>query len=189
MAKCSVCEKPVPAGVSLCSTKCMVEAGVKAQGRISDARQKFFAAMNKMLEPQQPSERRSEESMIKLKHRWLRNRNLVSGSVILSFNGEGIALVPDVGNSRLDVDACIRSSRGLIEYVVDEPAAKPVIGVPKPEPKKPVKVDIPEEKVEVRRGPEPKVHEEEDVVIEPAVDRSDKPITKSPVKKSPIKKK
>jgi hypothetical protein len=68
--------------------------------------------------------------MITLKHRWMRNRNLVAGNTVVSFNQDGIAKVRDVGNARLDVDKLVQHFGGLISIVGDEnerpqPATEP----------------------------------------------------------------
>lgn len=61
--------------------------------------------------------------MIILKHRWMKNRNLVAGVTTVSFNHEGIAKVRDVGNARLDVEQLLRQYPGLIEVVGEQSEA------------------------------------------------------------------
>jgi hypothetical protein len=61
-----------------------------------------------------------EVPMILVKHRWKRNRSDVSGSVVLGFDKNGIAKVPDVGNNRPAVETYCRHSKGLAEIVTED---------------------------------------------------------------------
>lgn len=107
-----------------------------------------------------PSDPWKDMPMITLKHRWMRNRNLVAGVTTFSFDGEGIAKVRDVGNARLDVEQLVKHSKGLVTVVdteapkAAEPAAKaPVVPDPPAEP--PKKAEAPEPTVEVVEDEEP----------------------------------
>ena len=123
MNKCSVCEKEIPKGATECSAVCNQEASRRFRaGPVADARSTFASAMRKMLQPK-PRELQPqlEVPMIIVKHRWKRQRNEVSGSVVLGFNDKGIARVPDVGNNRVAVETYCRFSKGLAQVVTAEP--------------------------------------------------------------------
>ena len=129
MSKCSVCDKPVADGASECSMSCLMQAQQKGQGQVSKARQGFNSSINKMMEPKE-ARPQQEVSMIKVKHRSMRNRNVVADSVVLSYDHEGIAFVPFMGNNKDIVEFYVRQSKGLAEIVNEEeqkPAPSSVI--------------------------------------------------------------
>jgi hypothetical protein len=139
----------------------------------------FHAAMRKMLEPKPVEVREPEPEvpMIKVKHRWKKNKSDLTGSIVLAFNEDGIALVPDVGNNRSYVDVYVKFSKGLAEICTD---AVPEPVTTRPEPKaEPVK----EKKAVVEKEAAP-------VKEEPmADDEEDKPkVKKQPPKKKTTKK-
>lgn len=97
--------------------------------------------------------------MLLVKHRWMKNRNVLSGSLVITFNDQGVAKVPDVGNNRDHVDRFVRNSKGLVSWVEER---KPEVVEPpkaKVEPKAKVveakveeKIEKVEEKVEEKKS-------------------------------------
>lgn len=146
MAKCSICEKEVPQGATECSLTCNQEASSRFKaGTAADARSAFGSAMRKMLQPKpRELQEQLEVPMIVVKHRWKKNRNDVAGSVVLGFNDEGIAKVPNMGNNRTAVETYCRFSKGLAKIVDPEVVEKPVAPKKKaPEEFKKVTTNIP----------------------------------------------
>jgi hypothetical protein len=97
----------------------MSEASRKFRaGPAADARAIFTSAMRKMLEPT-PKELqpKKEVSNIIVKHKRKKNKAVSAGSVVLGFDSYGVALVPDIGNNRSEVEAYCRYSKGLAEIV------------------------------------------------------------------------
>lgn len=80
------------------------------------ARGNFVESMNKMLEST-PIKTKSEVPMIKLKHRWLKNRNVSYSGMIISFDNDGVAEIPNLGNNILAMEGYVRSARGLVEII------------------------------------------------------------------------
>jgi hypothetical protein len=147
MKECSVCKKPIPDSATECSVYCLSAASKKAQGGIMRAQSSFNESMRKMFEPDDGGLLKPpEEPKLKVKHRWMRNRNIVRGSVVFSFNHEGVAIVPDVAKNRAVVEQVVKSSKGLIEWVVEKPV--------KVEPE-PVKEKVEEPKAKAKKA-EPK---------------------------------
>jgi hypothetical protein len=169
--------------------------------------------MKKMLEAK-PVELRGPEPegpMIKIKHRWKRNKSDMCGSIVLGFDEKGIALVEDRGNNRAEVDTYVRFSKGLASVVVDDevpvhepevakPAPEPEVVKPAPEPEVVLPGTMKTEVVEamVAEPPTPTADPEEEVMTsteEPLADedhavRVARPIKKkTPPKKKPTKKK
>jgi hypothetical protein len=87
-------------------------------GQATDALAVFTSAMRKMLEPT-PKElqQKKEVPNIVVKHKQKKNKTASAGSIVLGFDSHGIALVPDVGSNRSDVEAYCRHSNGLAEIV------------------------------------------------------------------------
>jgi hypothetical protein len=186
--KCIVCEKPVAGSSNVCSASCLLRAGPlggkggkkkgkAAVGLLNDV-------ISKSLEGR-PDPWRSVP-MIVVKHRWMKDRNHVCGTTVLSFDTEGIARVKDAGNARSDVEIYVRHSKGLAEIgdpapAAPEPAPKapepPPEPAPKPEPPKEVKVE--EKPPEVEPEPEP---EEEAPPFHLEVE---KPTPKKPASRKP----
>jgi hypothetical protein len=86
----------------------------------------------------------SESKMITVKHRWKRNKTDTCGNVIISFDKNGIAKVPHVGNNIIDVELYVQSSRNLAKIVSvgdvvmdsEEKVLEPKVVVKEPEVKK-----------------------------------------------------
>ena len=79
--------------------------------------------------------------MIGIKHRWMKNRNLVHGNVTFSLNGDGVAFVEDRGRMQEVVASLIANSKNLITMLEDK-VPEPVVVEKKPEPPKKVKVPV-----------------------------------------------
>jgi hypothetical protein len=144
--------------------------------------------------------------MIVIKHRWMKNRNVTMGSTIISFNHEGIARIPHVGNAIVNVDIYVKNSKGLAEFVEDprQPgSAKNPFPVeaepepPKPEPDEATKrmmgigPDLADEAAPLKSEPEPepvKAPEPEPEVEEKASLPITRESMRSPKKKVPPKK-
>ena len=62
--------------------------------------------------------------MILIEHRWMKNRNVVVGSTVIAFDGQGIAKIRDAGNARYDCETYIRSARGLAKIVDPQKTAE-----------------------------------------------------------------
>lgn len=58
-------------------------------------------------------------SVIKLKHFWMKRRNLVIGRTIFSFNEEGIASVEEKGNVRDDINLLLAKYPGKVQVIQD----------------------------------------------------------------------
>jgi hypothetical protein len=62
-----------------------------------------------------------EAPMLYVKHRWMKNRNMLHESLVLCFDDKGLAPVEDRGdNRRMAQDACVRS-QGQMTLIADEP--------------------------------------------------------------------
>jgi hypothetical protein len=120
-----------------------------------------------------------EVPVILVKHRWKRHRSDVAGSVVIGFDGDGIAKIPDVGHNRKNVEIYVRNSKGLASFVTEEP---PKVEEPKVEKEKPEPIKVKKPKVE------PVV---EDNVVTSAKEEAPKVAKKAPKKKpvGPKKKK
>jgi hypothetical protein len=137
---------------------------------ITKARSTFTQAFQKMMTPDSGRlPKLPEVSMICVKHRWMRNRNLVQGTVIFSFNENGVARIPDQGNNRRTVEFIVAGSRGLMS-VMEE--AAPVVS------EAPPTITVIEDKPKVK----PKI--EEEVVTSAAPAEEEEKPTKAPPKKS-----
>lgn len=161
--------------------KCLQQASSEGSELAHQARANFSQAMAKMLEPaeRQPP---PKVDMIEISHRWKKNRNEVVGSVVISFDKNGIARVPDEGNNRLAVAAYVRQSKGLADYVTAEQPPKPE--APQPDVKEKLK------KVEKKAEPKKEALPDQptEVKSEDTAEKEDKP-AKKPVGKKPVGKK
>jgi lipoate-protein ligase A len=86
-----------------------------------------------------------------VKHRWMKNRNLVHGSLVLSFNTEGLAPVKDVGKNREMAETACKWSKGLMKIMLEEDQNPPPVDTgDKVEEKSVVKgkIDVPAEQPE-----------------------------------------
>ena len=151
---------------------------------------------------QQTSSHEKGMPMMKLKHRWMRNRNLVAGVTTVSFNDKGEALVSEIGNARLDCEQLCRQYPGLIEFVepaIEEPVAAPVVEEPvKKAPEAPVVPEAPQEAAAPMEAPEePSASEKPKTAAEPPFraayratsgDKSESQMKDPPKKKAPPKK-
>jgi hypothetical protein len=158
MNKCSVCEKVISEPATECSTKCVLEASQRGQQAVTKARSSFSQAFQKMFIPDTGRlPELPEVPMFYVKHRWMKNRNLVHGSLILSFNDKGYAAVQNLGNNRVEAESVVKWSRGLMQICdsVDMLKAEVEAEVPKPAPvpEKVVPVKVPEEGVAVVEEP------------------------------------
>lgn len=169
---------------------------VDRRGSKSRTGNSLFNLFNKVLENSLSPNKLSQKEvpMILLKHRWMKNRNLVAGTTTVSFNNEGIAKVKDEGNARLDVQQLLRRFSGLLDVVEAEEAS---VALPTPA-KSPVKVPVASavpEKLEPKTKEEeaiPEVSEEFDESEEEADDLDepgDSDIKKQPKRKVPLKRK
>lgn len=113
--------------------------------------------------------------MIKIKHRWKKNKSDLCGSIVLAFDKDGIATVADVGNNRVEVDTYVRFSKGLAS-VVDE--SDPVV----------VKGTLKDEVVEVMTSAKEEPEEEPEIKVEKKLEE-ELSFKKTPPKKKPTKKK
>lgn len=93
-------------------------------------------------------QRKSKEDVIRLsnkvsnlilKHRWMKGRNLVVNNTVVSFNDNGFAYVPNLGNALLDCQVLVRRSGGLIEFYSPNENKEPLKDQPVEE--KPVEVE------------------------------------------------
>jgi len=186
MGICSICGKPVVDGATECSFSCLMQAGQEGFKGIVKARNTLNTALEEMLKPINKKPQQETNNMIKVKHRWMVNRNVVADSIVLSFNQDGIAYVPDVGSNRGMVEFYVRHSKGLAEIIEEEKVVERVAAIPE----KKEKASIPEKKVEKKeevKEEEKKVEKKEEVK-EDKVD--EKQIDKKSVKKiKPVKKK
>ncbi len=67
--------------------------------------------------------------MLKVAHPWIKNRNIVEGETIFSFDSDGVAQVKDLGNARVDLERLLRKPTGkffIPEEKTNEVAAAPV---------------------------------------------------------------
>lgn len=125
--------------------------GKRAEKVISDT---FRASMKGGVASQE------ETPMITLKHRWMKNRNMVVGTTVFPFNDEGVAKIPNVANSSLDAAALVRQSHGLVAFV--EEAEKEPVKAPEPVPEAP-KPEVKEAAApEPEKAPEPAQEVSED---------------------------
>lgn len=132
MNECSVCSKPVPQSATECSLSCSLEASQRGQKEITQARSSFTQSMQKMMSNTDKPEDVTETPMFYIKHRWMKNRNLVCNSLILSFNSNGIASIKDVNRNRYDADTAVKFSKGLMELAenledFDPKEEKPIV--------------------------------------------------------------
>lgn len=127
--KCIICDKPVTPGANICSTACAVQFSSKiknkdASGNEVDSPKKNGTVSSLSLSIQKMASMGSvpfqEIKMIKVKHRWMKNRNLVSNNTVLSFDKEGIALIKDLGNAIEDIKVIIRKYPGQMELISSE---------------------------------------------------------------------
>lgn len=116
--------------------------------------------------------------MLKVAHPWIRNKNIVEGETVFSFDGDGVAQVKDIANARVDRDRLLKKPTGKF-FIPDEEkkeaAPPPKKAEPAPAPKK--AAAVPEPEPEPVEEPEPEVVEEK------------KPATKKSTKRTPTKKK
>ncbi len=62
--------------------------------------------------------------MFYIKHRWMVNRNLTQGHLVISFNEKGYAAIKDLGNNRRMAEVACRFSKGNMKLVESiEPVA------------------------------------------------------------------
>lgn len=169
---------------------------VDRRGSKSRTGNSLFNLFNKVLENSLSPTKLSQKEvpMILLKHRWMKNRNLVAGTTTVSFNNEGIAKVKDEGNARLDVQQLLKRFSGLLEVVkVEEASTTPPTPAKTPV-KAPAASAMPE-KLEPKTKEEeaiPEVSEEFDESEEEADDldeSGDSDIKKQPKRKVPLKRK
>jgi hypothetical protein len=89
---------------------------------------------------QAPSPALQEVPMLKVAHPWMKNRNVVHGGTVFSFNKDGTAEVAEVGTVKEDIAGLLRLNRGY--FIPDEKEeVKPLVTPPPvpekaPEPKK-----------------------------------------------------
>lgn len=188
MNECSVCGKQIPEPATECSIRCLQEVGQQSMAGISKARSAFTQAFQKMMTPDAGRlPKLPEVPMICVKHRWMKNRNLVQGTVIFSFDKEGMARIPDQGDNRRTVDFIVAGSRGLMRLwekektVETTPVSPPKQPAPLLKPKPVVApkshVDVPSEKIGVTLV-------EEEVVTSAIPVEEEKSMPKVPPKKS-----
>lgn len=125
--------------------------------------------------------------MILVKHRWLKNRNIVAGSVVISFDTDGVAKVPDVGGNRNAVEIYCRFSKGLAKIV--EPAKEEVQEAPVVGEKVEKKAEKPAEKPIEPPPPPMKEKIEDDDIVTSSVEEEDNLSSANYSKKKPPKKK
>jgi hypothetical protein len=111
-----------------------------------------FSIMGKLTQAslrQPPLE--SEVPMLKVAHPWIKNRNVIEGETVFSFNGDGIAVVKDLGNARVDLQRLMKKPTSKFS-ILEDPREVPKVEVPvlKVEaPKVPVsKIEVPSTEIE-----------------------------------------
>ena len=162
--KCSICDKAISSDATECSYAHTLEALQKTRRETNERRSSKQINPNSMFEqslarPLSLSRTKKEMPMLIIKHRWLKNKNEVVGSTVMSFNKEGVAKIEDIGNAKIDVGIYIDNSRGLAEFVeVKDGSLIITEGVP-------VSIQLPptEETVEI-----PKVEEVVTEIVEPS---------------------
>jgi len=130
-------------------------ANQRGQAAAIKARSSFSKSIQTMMMPDatRPPESSEGQKMFYVKHRRLKNRNLVCQSLILSFNDKGVTAVQDLGNNRSVAEYACLHSRGQMVVVSDEVDAPEVLKpVPKPDVVAPVQIEKPKkiEKVEAK---------------------------------------
>jgi len=89
--------------------------------------------------------------MLKVAHPWIKNRNVIEGETVFSFNGDGIAVVKDLGNARVDLQRLMKKPTSKFS-ILEDPREVPKVEVPvlKVEaPKVPVsKIEVPSTEIE-----------------------------------------
>ena len=175
---CIVCGKPVTIkGANTCSTRCLL-AEKKSEDDTKDKRP-TGATMDglaaRMFRAQfMPPRREREVPMLKVAHPWIRNKNIVEGDTVFSFDGEGVAQVKDIANARVDRDRLLKKPTGKF-FVPDEEKKEAA-----PPPKKAEPAPAPKKEAEVVLEPEPVTEPEPEEEVE-------KPVKKA-TKKTPKKK-
>jgi len=123
-----------------------------------------------------------EMPMITLKHRWMRNRNLVVGVTVFPFNDEGVAKIPNIANSSLDAAALIKRSNGLVSYLEE---SKKEVTASKLEKKEAVTSKLPKEEVKTEAAKAESEVEAPKAAPGKPVQPPRKPGKKGPPKKPP----
>ena len=144
MNYCIICGKPVRSGANVCSSSCALKPIPKAEtdkkedkkednkeddkeeeSKASVVKAKTVPSLVSSLQNMLYLETVKEESkVILVKHRWMKNRNLVSNNTVLSFGSDGIAKVNGLGYMMNDIEAIMKRHPGQITIVQDE---KPVV--------------------------------------------------------------
>jgi len=132
--------------------------------------------------------------MLKIAHPWIKNRNVVQGSIVFSFGNDGVAEVKDVPGAREAIRVLLWKQRGYF-IVDDKEKVAPADGILKTpitmeadgkvrevilEGAEPVSEPAQEEEAPMEAS-ESKLSEE--ASEEPPASRSKKPVSKKPISK------
>lgn len=176
---CIVCGKPVTIkGANTCSTRCLLsekksdddtKSGRPAASADGMAAKLFRAQF-------MPPRKEREVPMLKVAHPWIKNKNIVEGETVFSFDGEGIAQVKDIANARVDRERLLKKPTGKF-FIPDEEKEEATPPPKKAEPAPAKKAAaVPESEPVTEPEPEP----EEEAEEEPATEKATK---KTPRKK------
>ncbi len=108
--------------------------------------------------------------MLKVAHPWIKNRNIVEGETIFSFDSKGVALVKDLGNARVDLERLLKKPTG--KFFIPEEKATEVPAAPAPEVLTSASVVLESEEPEDEMEPEEEVTEEKATKRTPAKKRT-----------------
>jgi hypothetical protein len=177
---CIVCGNPVTVeGSNVCGFACLMKTRHGEMPRW-DARRPRKVGKNAgvaALVSKVESMRKSatpdvqEVPMLRVKHPWMRGRNVVSGSTVFSFDMNGIAEVPRLGSVLEDLDMLLRKPGSQFEVITDPVVAQPTPVAPPPAPKpvEPVaKVSAPEVPAAAPEAPKVAAPLPEEPVQQPA---------------------
>jgi len=130
MALCNVCEKQIPDGASVCSLNCLRKDSVVEGVSIQKSNDNYLKSINKMIASDKENRNLSkiaEVPVMKVKHRWKRNKMDMVDSVIFAFDGDGVATIPDVGSNKYFVDLYVQKSNGSSWVLDDEKKVEPEV--------------------------------------------------------------
>jgi hypothetical protein len=169
---CIICGKPTRPGTDICSSTCALQKTPELSKEDNeepenDKRSRTVLSLTRSLEEvtMLNNTKLQEVPVVQVKHRWMKNRNLVSNRTVLSFDDCGIAKMARLGSVLEDIGALMKRFPGQMTICRDEEKVEKVEEKPVVVEERVEEVKVEEVKVEEVKVEEP-MEEVEDLVEE-----------------------